>query len=346
MEIGWEQKVYPTAKIALVVKALAEEGVDARAALRGAELSLEQMRSPTVLVCMDQVLASYRNALRLTQNPNFAFEMGLKSHVSLYGMYGFAILSSMDFRETMHFATRYHRLATPLVKMHFTEEPRSAVWTFEPLPHPAMDERLYKFIVDCQLGVHLSLHRDIMGADFTPTAVHLTYGAPKPESRSPFGFPVAYTQSANRLFFDPGWLTGRPHLGDEIAYSTVLALCDDLQDKLQHKIGVAGGVRTYLLANLGRNVSLEDVAEHLGAPERTLRRKLRDENTSFREILDELRCEVAMKYLRETEMTVDDVAYALGFSETSNFRHAFRRWKQASPQQYRRQQRTDELASV
>ena len=329
----------PGREDALVVNALAEEGIEAPATLRGTDFSLEQMRAPSTLVCVNQVLAAYRNALRLTQNPNFAFQTGLKTHVSLYGMYGFAILSSMNFRETMHFAVRYHRLATPLVKIQFAEDARSAVWTLEPLSHPSMDERLYRFIVECQLGVHLSLHRDIMGANFRPTAFHVTYEAPTPlaESPSPLGCTIAYRQSANRMSFDPTWLNGRPQFGDEIAYSTVLALCDDLHDKLRHKAGVAGRVRTYLIANLGRNVSLEDIAQHIDAPVRTLRRKLRYEDTSFREILDQLRSEVATKYLRDTRMTIDDIAYALGFSETSNFRQAFRRWKQASPQQFRRQ---------
>jgi len=99
---------------------------------------------------------------------------------------------------------------------------------------------------------------------------------------------------------------------------------------------VAGKVRSFLLATLGRNTSLEHVAAHLGVPVRTLRRKLRDEETSFRDLFDQLRAEVAIKYLRDTQMTIDDIAHALGFSETSNFRHAFRRWNHASPQEVRR----------
>ena len=83
------------------------------------------------------------------------------------------------------------------------------------------------------------------------------------------------------------------------------------------------------------NTSLEHVAAHLGVPVRTLRRKLRDEETSFRDLFDQLRAEVAIKYLRDTQMTIDDIAHALGFSETSNFRHAFRRWNHASPQEVR-----------
>jgi len=95
-------------------------------------------------------------------------------------------------------------------------------------------------------------------------------------------------------------------------------------------------VRSYLLATLGRHTSLDHAAARLVVPVRTLRRKLRDEGTSFRDLFDQLRAEVAIKYLRDTQMTVEDIAHALGFSETANFRHAFRRRNCASPQDFRR----------
>ena len=337
IDIGWEERVYPAAKIAVVIDGLAAEGVSAAAGLQGTAIAPDELRSPTTLVSVNQVIDAYRNALRLSRDPNFAFLTGLRTHVSSYGMYGFAILSSMDFRQTMHFAVRYHQLATPLVKLRFAEEAGRAVWTIDPLPHPAVDSRLYRFIVELQFGVHVSLQRDVMGSSFNPTSLQVTFDPSRPEGQyeRDFGCPVAFRQPANRFLFDAAWLEGTPQLGNEATYAAVLALCEDLHDRLQHRVGVAGKVRGFLLASLGRHMSLEDVAAHLGAPERTLRRKLDEEGTSFREILDQLRAEVAVKYLRDTQMTIDDIASALGFSETANFRHAFHRWKRASPREFR-----------
>ncbi len=344
IDMGWEQRLYSTAKIALVVDALTTEGVRVADALRGVDLSPAELRSPATLVSVDQVIRAYRSALRLTRKPFFAYQTGLETHVSLYGMYGFAILSSMSFRETMKFAVRYHQLATPLVKMQFAEDNGRAIWTLEPLPHPDIDAQLYRFIVELQLGIHVSLHRDIMGAQFRPSAVHMVFEAeqPRAEYERVMECAVAFQQPQNRMQYDAVWLNGAPHLGNEIAYSTVLALCDDLKDGLTRRTGVAGKVRAYVLANLGRHATLEDAAVRFDTPVRTLRRRLAVEQTSFREILDQLRVEVAIKYLRDTQMTVEDIAQALGFSETSNFRHAFRRWKQSSPQQFRQQLLADE----
>ena len=69
--------------------------------------------------------------------------------------------------------------------------------------------------------------------------------------------------------------------------------------------------------------------------ERTLRRKLREEGTSFRELVDQLRMDMAIKYLRDTDLTVEAISESLGFSDAANFRQAFRRWTNAAPQAYR-----------
>lgn len=69
---------------------------------------------------------------------------------------------------------------------------------------------------------------------------------------------------------------------------------------------------------------------------RTLRRRLREESTSYRDVIDELRMRVAIKYLRDTQLSIGEIAVSLGFSETANFRHAFRRWTEKAPNEFRR----------
>ena len=74
-------------------------------------------------------------------------------HLSAYGMYGFAILSSMNYRQTMQFAEKYHQLATPLTELRFKEESGCGVWTITPMPHSRIDGPLYKFLVEMQFGI-------------------------------------------------------------------------------------------------------------------------------------------------------------------------------------------------
>jgi transcriptional regulator GlxA family with amidase domain len=100
--------------------------------------------------------------------------------------------------------------------------------------------------------------------------------------------------------------------------------------------GAAGRVRSLLSTDVAERLSFAAVAKLLKTTTRTLRRQLRLQNTSFRELSDEFRVHVALRYLRETTMTMEDIAFALGFSDSANFRHAFRRWTGKAPHEFRR----------
>jgi AraC-like DNA-binding protein len=334
---GPDDKIYPVIKLAMIVDALAAEGIPAQDGLAGVRLSREAISSPSTRISLNQVIECYRNAAKLSRDPHFPYHTGLQFHISAYGMYGFAILSSMDYRETMHFAEKYHQLATPLTELRFKEESGCGVWTIAPMPHSRIDASLYKFLVEIQFGICISLHRDVMGPLFAARELHVTYRPPDDAVNYPniFGCPVLFCEPENRLMFDATWLDGTPKLGNEITYTTVVELCDRLMDELQLGAGVAGKIRRVLLTDLMRPRSFGDIARAVNMSERTLRRKLREENTSFRNLADQLRMEMAIKYLRDTDLTVEAISDSLGFSDAANFRQAFRRWTKAAPHAFR-----------
>jgi AraC-like DNA-binding protein len=331
------ERIYSAAKIAAIVEALALEGISSVAALEGVGVSHDTFNSPTTCVALDQIIECYHNALRLTRDPHFALRLGLKVHVSAYGMYGFALLSGTDFRKIMQAAMRYHRLVAPLAEISFHENGERASWSMAPVPHPRVDAQMYRFLVELQIGTHWSLMRDVMGPSFAPREVAVTFGPPHDVDayQAAFGCPVHFNCTHNRLVFDSACLEGRPEHGNEITHSSLVKLCESLLAELELRAGTAGRVREILLVNLMRPTSFETVAARLHMTTRTLRRKLDEEGTSFRRLVGELRMEVAVKYLRDTELTVDDIAYSLGFSEATIFRRAFRRWTGRSPREFR-----------
>jgi AraC-like DNA-binding protein len=205
------------------------------------------------------------------------------------------------------------------------------------MPHSRIDGSLYKFLVEMQFGICVSLHRDVMGPLFAAREFDVTYRPPDDAAKYPdiFGCPVSFGEPENRLVFDATWLDGTPKLGNDITYASVVELCDRLMDELQLSAGVAGKVGQVLLTNLMRPRSFGDIASDVNMSERTLRRKLREENTSFRNLVDQLRMEMAIKYLRDTDLTVEAISESVGFSDAANFRQAFRRWTKAAPHAFR-----------
>jgi AraC-like DNA-binding protein len=338
MKPGLNEKVYRVTKIATIVELLAMEGTKATDALAGVSLSLAQLQSPATRVSVNQILRSCENAIRLSRDPQFAYKAGLKFHVSTYSIYGFALLSSPNFRDTVSFAMKYHQLAAPLTEIQLKENGKTAVWTISPKPYAQVNDRLNRFVVELQMAIHLSLHREFMGSSFRPSELHFTF--PKPRSRTTddtiFECRALYGQPENQLVFDAHWLDGRPNLGNAVTYAELCQLCDRLTSELELSIGIAGRVRSMISTNLVKHAKFDSVARHLNMSSRSLRRKLQEEGTSFRELVDEVRAQVAIKYVRDTDLSIEDIASALGFNEASAFRHAFRRWTGSAPHEFRR----------
>jgi len=78
---------------------------------------------------------------------------------------------------------------------------------------------------------------------------------------------------------------------------------------------------------------------------RTLSRKLKEENSSFRQVRDEILSRRAATYLRDTQLSVEAIALLLGYHDTASFRRAFKRWFVMPPDQYRKCNGTDKLTS-
>ena len=335
--VGFSERVFSATKILAVVDTLVAEGASALDALVDADLSLSDLNSPATRISRNQLIQCYRNAVALSRDPHLPYTVGSSVHLSAYGMYGYAMLCSTDFRRTMDFAVRYHQLATPLATISFEEHDHAGTWTIEPLLHSRVNSQLYRFVTELQIATHISLHRDIMGESFKPREILLTY-RPAADFQIPsalIGCPVMFEQATNQIVFDSAFLDLVPKLGNRATYPSAIALCNDLLADLALRTGAAGKIRTMLVRDVANRPTLATVAKLLKTTPRTLRRQLRSQDTSFRRLSDELRVQVALRYLRETNMTTQDIAFALGFSDAANFRHAFRRWTGKTPHEFR-----------
>jgi len=156
IESAPSEQIYPSFKLAMVVDALAEEGVSTHDALADVGIAEDAVASPETRLSLDQRLQCCRNALRLSRDPHFAYHLGLRFHASTYGMFGFALLSSTNFRKAMDFAVKYQQLAAPLVDVCLMEERGTAAWVITPVAHPAVDTQLYRYLVELQFGIHVA----------------------------------------------------------------------------------------------------------------------------------------------------------------------------------------------
>src|SRR5581483_7144181 len=139
----------------------------------------------------------------------------------------------------------------------------------------------------------------------------------------------------DNLLFDASWLDRAAPLGNEISHYEAVKLCDALMEELRLRAGVTGRIRELLLMSQFAPLSIAAASQQMHMTERTLRRRLSEEQTSFRQLVHELRIQMAVKYLRDTDLTIQEIARAVGFSEEASFRRAIRRATKTAPQQLR-----------
>src|SRR5216684_8021006 len=238
-KIGIREKVYESTKLAAVYDTLVNQGGSTEDILRGVNIRSEEVHSPKTRISLGQLMRAYQNAIELSADRHLPYRIGTTIHVSTYGMYGYAILCCPDFRKAMDFAMRYHALAAPLATIEFREEGERATWSIEPILHSVADRRLYRFIAELQIGIHVSLMRDIMGSAFAPQEICLSY--PQADdfglTAELVGCSVHFVQPTNQIVFKSEWLDQAASLGNKTTYPTILAVCDDLLEDLNLRIG-------------------------------------------------------------------------------------------------------------
>lgn len=335
--VGSNERIYESTKLAALFDILVEQDCPADEILRDVNLTVDEVHSPRSRISLAELMTACKNAIRLSSDPHLPYRIGTSIHISAYGMYGFAILCCPDFRKAMAFAELYHALAAPLTTIEFTEKQGSASWVIEPNARAITDPQVYRFITEMQIGIHISLMRDVMGPAFTPEQISVAY----PQARDfglpadQIGCPVSFASRTNQITFKSSWLDRAANLGNKTTYPAIVALCDDLLTELKSRIGVAGEIRALLLRDIANAPTLAAIAKLLDVSDRSLRRQLSEQGISFRGLRDELRMQIALKYLRTTELANEDIALALGFSDAANFRRAFRRWTNKSPSEIR-----------
>lgn len=178
----------------------------------------------------------------------------------------------------------------------------------------------------------------LAGQELTLERIEFDYPMPPhaDEYRRIFTVPLVFDQPATRLIF-PARQLALPVIRDDAELHGFLATSPaDLLARPAESQSHLAQIRSLIGRDLSQPLpDFETVAEHLHLSPQTLRRRLRDEHTSYREIKDELRRDVALYYLARPNYTIDEIACLVGFTEASTFHRAFKKWTGSTPGAYR-----------
>jgi AraC-like DNA-binding protein len=310
-------------------------GVPQTRLLEGAGLDAACVADPDARLPLSSVAAVWREAYRLTEDPYLALHAAEAVPFGAYKVFDYVALGSSTVGHGLTQIGRYFRLIND--RVHFdvdtTTDPIAFALTFDGDTHPPAT------YVDYTFAAVVTRTRKRWG--YTWPLVRVELACPRPpsldEHRRVFGCDVAFGAARNRLLIShEAWNTCVRGL-DAPLFDLVRDRAEQELARLPEAASFAETVASLIERAIGReDVDLDRMATSLGTTPRTLQRRLADEGTSFVEVLDRARHAAALRFLAEADVSLGEISFLLGFSQTSAFNRAFKRWCNTTPLDYRR----------
>jgi AraC-like DNA-binding protein len=281
-----------------------------------------------------QLIANLIEALPAVED--LGLQAGRRYHVTSYGAWGYAILSSATARQAAELGLRYHGLTYAFTHISLSVDEAVASLNFD---DNALPPGLHDFIVQRDMLGALVVVRELLGSTLRLLDVELRQAPPADVSPfiAAFGQAPRFGAPCNRMGFAADLLDHPLPRANPQLVSACEQQCQAVLARHQWHQGLAGRVRQLLLQSPAQIADMEQVAGRLHLSSRTLRRRLMAEGTSFRALQDEVRQALAEDLLAAGGLSLEEIAERLGYGELSNFIHAFKRWKGTTPGRYQRQ---------
>jgi AraC-like DNA-binding protein len=313
-------------------------GLDADALLAQAHISPSQLLDQRARISQRDTIQFWRLAdAACGHDPGLAVAVAGQFNLRALGLLGMAWLASTSLREATRRLVRYYDLVSSIAVLDMqTEGDGELIWLqYHASPGvPALTHDVWAGVVGAMCR---SAYAGASGQAFTPAAVRLAHGRDAGSAllAASLGCAVDVDAACTAVAFSAAQLDaplpgGHPGMALN-AEKLLAATLAELNSGAAH-----AQVRAHLLTMLpSGQVSRAAVAERMHLTERTLQRRLEDEQFGFAELLQQTRLELAQNLLRDPAHDVQDVAFILGFAEISSFTRAFRRWTGRAPTAWR-----------
>lgn len=269
------------------------------------------------------------------KDPALGLSAGARQTPVSWGLPGLAMLTCETLGEAIAYGLSHQGDAGALLEHGSTTQGDETVLGVRPR---YFDVAIEPFLVEESFASGVAVVRSLVGPDFSPRRIELAY--PRPAHAHAytqfFRCPVRFGTGANRMVSDTQWLACPLPGYDEITCAPLRAQLDGYLKRPERRSDLVESVSSLLRAHLDQPQPLHTVAQALNMSERTLRRRLTEQQLSYQGLLDDIRHERARDLLQHSGLPVAEVALACGFSDARSFRRAFKRWSDSLPGEHRR----------
>jgi AraC-like DNA-binding protein len=274
-----------------------------------------------------------QDAIDATGEPAFGLLVGERMLINSHGMLGYAAMNCATLDDAIALIERYFLTRTRLVTVRRHMLGPEVCFVFdESLPLRTVRRTVLEAIVLTVKNLY-----DYITAGAAPiTHVCFPFEAPPHADLAAelFGCQVRHGQPWCGFVFPASALSAPLAMADPTTLQQAIQACQRDVPRMSAEPGWAAKLRRVLLEKQGAFPSLNVAARLFNLTPRTLHRRLIEEGTSYRGVRDEVRHMLALEHLKSGKLSIPEIAYVLGYTDTSNFRRAFIRWQAMSPAAY------------
>ncbi len=321
----------------IVWKLLEDNNEDPLPIFRRLQLDPELMYHSGGRYPRDTVMELWQEAAKTIKDPCFGLLAAESWHPSNFGTLGYALLMSTSLRETLLRLLRFNRVVTdePIAEAELVEDGDVLIYAIQyksssDFHVPAREDAIMAWL--------LSMLRVNFQKPFAPISVHFTHEKPSCSAKfyQYFQCPVHFNSSVTKMEMSlkdaDRVLTSA---NKELAEFNDQVMTKYLEAKASSSIVTR--VKKIIVEHLPTgNATVEKVATDLFMSKRKLQRLLQEEGTSFFNLINETRKDIAKQYVKDKEMDLTEIAFLLGFAEQSTFSRSFKRWTGKSPSVFRK----------
>jgi len=307
--------------------------IDVDRLLKRAGLTIQQARNPDLRMSVRSQIRFLDLVASELQDEFLGFRLAQTFDLRKLGLLYYVLASSETLGDALRRGARYSAIHNEGVHITYRQAKDSSV-TFDYVGVArAVDRHQIEFFVTTLVR----LCRQLTGRHLFPSMVKLMHRRIEvpSEFRALFGCDVEFGSDIDEITF-PG-PTGRLAVvsADPYLNSLLVKYCDEALSNRQvtstaWRLSVENAIAPLLPHGQAR---IAQIARRLGVSSRTLGRRLASEGVTFARVLDGLRFDLAKRYLGELDLPISEVAWLLGYRETSAFNHAFKRWTGKTPKQ-------------
>jgi AraC-like DNA-binding protein len=305
--------------------------------LKDTGLKPREFTDPDTLLTPFQQLKIIENAVKIYGDRGLGLQIGHKITPFSHGPLGLLAYSSPTLMDAIDAFCNY--LPTRIILTHLATIKTEKYLECHLILDIDTNEDIYRFFIEAFSITLVSIINFVLG--YTPAELKIEYKFSQPYYSEIYSnyidFNYSFSKPKSVLFIPIELCEKRNANADQDNYRIALEQCKKRLKQLGGNTSLINQIESILFSHGSIHSTEEEIASLLLMNKRTLARKLAEENSSFRELRDNVLATMACEYLNQTQLSVEAIAQIMGYHDSASFRRAFKRWKNLTPSQFREQ---------